>query len=71
MMEEKKIIPETNEIEALTDEQLEEVSGGVMVRIAATTVLKCAVDARHYWPAGCKACPVCGSTKFIRTAMPK
>lgn len=71
MTEEKKTMPETNEIKPLTDEQLEEVSGGVMVRLAATTVLKCAVDARHYWPAGAKACPECGSTKFIRTAMPK
>ena len=57
----------------LNDEQLEEVSGGEdMLRSAVPSIyLKCAVDARHRWPYGLDACPVCGSTEFIRTVVPE
>ena len=57
----------------LNDEQLEEVSGGEDILRSAVPIiyLKCAVDARHSWPYGLDACPVCGSTEFIRTVMPE
>ena len=73
MPEEKKIIPETNEIKPLTDDQLEEVTGGEDLSLSAMPIiyLKCAVDARHIWPYGVDACPVCGSTEFIRTVVPE
>ena len=73
MNEEKKIIPETNENKPLTDEQLEKVAGGEDLSLSAVPMiyLKCAVDASHIWPYGIDACPVCGSTEFIRTVVPE
>ena len=57
----------------LNDEQLDEVSGGGELSLSAALkiYLKCAVDARHPWPYGLDACPVCGSTKFIKTVIPE
>ena len=73
MSEEKKIIPETNEINPLIDDLLKEVSGGDDLSLSAMPIiyLKCAVDSRHIWPYGVDACPVCGSTQFIRTVVPE
>ena len=49
MTNEKKNIPETTEAMPLTNDQLEDVTGGagVTVRLAATNYLRCAVDAQH------------------------
>lgn len=57
----------------LNDEQLDDVSGGGGLSVSTVPViyLKCAVDARHLWPCGLDACPVCGSTEFIRTVIPE
>ena len=57
----------------LNDEQLEEVSGGedILRSMVPIIYLKCAVDSRHIWPYGVDACPVCGSTEFIRTVVPE
>ena len=73
MSEEKKIVPENDKINPLTDEQLEEVSGGEDLSLSAMPIiyLKCAVDSRHVWPYGVDACPVCGSTEFVRTVVPE
>ena len=73
MSEEKKIIPENNEGKLLTDDQLEEVSGGEDLSLSAMPIiyLKCAVDSRHIWPYGVDACPVCGSREFDRTVVPE
>ena len=69
-MTENKKIPENK---PLTDDQLEEVTGGEDLSLSAVPMiyLKCAVDARHNWPYGVDACPVCGSTEFIRTVVPE
>lgn len=55
----------------LTEDQLAEVSGGedLPLSVVSTNYQKCAVDARHIWPFGIDACPVCGSTEFIRTVV--
>lgn len=68
MNEDKKIIPENAENQPLTDDQLEDVTGGarLTVRLMDNTYVKCAVDPRHSWPNGATVCPVCGSTKFVR-----
>ena len=73
MNEEKKIIPKANEINPLTDDQLEEVNGGEDLSLSAVPMiyLKCVVDSRHIWPYGVDACPVCGSTEFVRTVVPE
>ena len=57
----------------LTDEQLAAVAGGEDLLLSAvpTIYLKCAVDSMHIWPYGLDACPVCGSTEFIRTVVPE
>ena len=57
----------------LNDEQLDYVSGGGELLLGAMPIiyLKCAVDARHPWPYGLDACPVCGSTEFIKTVIPE
>ena len=72
-MTENKKIPENTGNNPLTDERLEEVSGGEDLSLSAVPIiyLKCAVDARHIWPYGIDACPVCGSTEFIRTVLPE
>ena len=72
-MTENKKIPENAENKPLTDDQLEEVSGGEDLSLSAVPMiyLKCAVDSRHIWPYGIDACPVCGSTEFIRTVVPE
>jgi len=72
-MTEIKKFPESAENMPLTDEQLEEVSGGEDLSLSAVPIiyLKCAVDSRHIWPYGIDACPVCGSTEFIRTVVPE
>ena len=72
-MTENKRIPENYENMPLTDDQLEEVSGGEDLSLSAVPIiyLKCAVDARHIWPYGVDACPVCGSTEVIRTVVPE
>ena len=72
-MNKNKKIPETTEAKSLTDDQLEEVTGGERLKLDAPPIiyLKCAVDARHIWPYGIDACPVCGSTEFIRTVVPE
>ena len=69
-MTDNKKIPENT---PLTDDQLEEVTGGEDLSLSAVPMiyLKCAVDARHIWPYGIDACPVCGSTEFIRTVVPE
>ena len=68
MTNEKKNIPETTEAMPLTDDQLEDVTGGagLTVRLMDNSYVRCAIDPRHPWPNGAKVCPVCGSTKFIR-----
>ena len=72
MSEEKKIIPETDEIMSLSDDELEDISGGEDLSLSAIPIIymKCAVNSRHAWPYGLDACPVCGSTEFIRTVVP-
>ena len=58
----------------LTEDQLEEVTGGagLTIRLMSTMEnLKCAVDPRHVWPNGARTCPVCGSAEFIRTVVPE
>ena len=72
MTENRKTIPENAGSKPMTDEQLEKVSGGEELSLSAVPIiyLKCAVDARHIWPYGLDACPVCGSTEFIRTVLP-
>lgn len=72
-MTENKIIPENNEIKPLTEDQLGEVTGGEDLSLSAVPMiyLKCAVDSRHIWPYGIDACPVCGSTEFVRTVVPE
>ena len=72
-MTENMKIPENTGNNPLTDERLEEVSGGEDLSLSAVPIiyLKCAVDARHIWPYGLDACPVCGSTEFIRTVVPE
>ena len=57
----------------LTDDQLDDVSGGEDLKLSAvpSIYLKCAVDVRHIWPYGLDACPVCGSTQFIKTGVPE
>ena len=72
-MTENKKIPESTENKPLTDEQLEKVTGGEDLSLSAVPIiyLKCAVDARHVWPYGAAACPVCGSTEFVRTVVPE
>ena len=57
----------------LTEDQLEEVTGGagLTIRLMSTNSLKCAVDPRHVWPNGARTCPVCGSTKFVRDVRSK
>ena len=69
-MSENKKIPENM---SLTDEQLEKVTGGDDLSLSAMPIiyLKCAVDPRHNWPYGLDACPVCGSTEFVRTVVPE
>lgn len=69
-MTENKKIPENT---PLTDEQLEKVSGGEDLSLSALPMiyLKCVVDARHIWPYGFDACPVCESTEFVRTVVPE
>lgn len=64
-MDEKKL--------ELVEEQLEKVSGGDELSLSAMPIiyLKCAVDPRHIWPYGIDACPVCGSTEFVRTVVPE
>ncbi len=72
MTENRKTIPGNAGSKPMTDEQLEKVSGGEELSLSAVPIiyLKCAVDARHIWPYGLDACPVCGSTEFIRTVLP-
>jgi len=72
-MTENKEIPESIESRPLTDEQLEKVTGGEDLSLSAVPMiyLKCVVDARHVWPYGVAACPVCGSTEFVRTVVPE
>ena len=68
-MTENKKIPENM---PLTDDQLEAVAGGdVSLSAMPIIYLKCAVDSRHVWPYGVDACPVCGSTEFIKTVVPE
>ena len=57
----------------LTDEQLAAVTGGEDLSLSAVPIiyLKCAVDSMHIWPHDVDACPVCGSTEFIRTVVPE
>lgn len=55
----------------LTEDQLEEVTGGLTIRLMSTASLKCALDPRHVWPNGARKCPVCGSTKFVRDVRSK
>ena len=55
----------------LTEDQLEEVTGGLTIRLMSPNSLKCALDPRHVWPNGARKCPVCGSTKFVRDVRSK
>lgn len=72
-MTENKNIHENKEKAPLNDEMLEEVTGGEDLSLSAIPMiyLKCAVDPSHCWPYGYDACPVCGSTEFIRTVVPE
>lgn len=69
MTNEKKNIPETTEAMPLTDDQLEDVTGGAgpTIRLITGVYLRCAVDPRHTWTTGAKVCPVCGSKRFVRS----
>ena len=72
-MTENKKIPENAENKPLTDEQLSGVTGGEDLSLSAVPMiyLKCSVDSRHIWPYAIDACPVCGSTEFVRTVVPE
>lgn len=69
MTNEKKNIPETTEAMPLTDDQLEDVTGGAgpTIRLITFSNLRCAADTRHIWPSGAKVCPICGSKRFVRS----
>jgi len=60
--------PKKNKPAELTEDQLEEVSGGETVRpIVQPMYFKyCAADPAHVYPGLHDACPICGCKEFTR-----
>ena len=60
--------PKKNKPAELTEEQLEEVSGGEIVKIILQPMgmKRCAANPEHVYPDIHAACPTCGCKEFTR-----
>ena len=69
MTDPKKPIPEHAQSNALSDDQLAEVVGGMMGTLNAHLMRfkYCAADPSHVYPAVLDACPECGCREYTHS----